>query len=358
MYRFLFLVFVCTFAPLAHAATYTVTPSDNLPAAIGRLQPGDTLYLKGTFNAQLHAQMGTSWPSGTASAPITIASAPGETAVIAPSYSGDTFDMVYIAGAHYLTFDRLDFDASHVQARGGAIIRQDDTATHIRVQNSRLHDYQTSGSGGAGLGVLGGSFGEYVGNDIFGNSGYGLYLPGESNLVDSNRIHDNNGYGVHIYGSSLSCPSFRCTHDNVVRNNHIAHNGYNYAGTSGGCGIILAAGDNNQALNNVIEDNFTCGIQIYGYGTSGSKVIGNTIKANKGVCIDVNPGAVGTVLRDNACQENGGGIRDDGDGTTPSHNWIGTGAIPAGYGASGVVTGPVGRKQLPAPTKLRAQRVP
>src|SRR5580765_7636692 len=88
----------------ALAATLTIGPSDNLAAAIGQLRPGDTLYLKsGTYGSLDDTQMtipsGTSWD-----APVTIASAPGETAVIQGRVS--------IRDQHieYVIFDRLTVD--------------------------------------------------------------------------------------------------------------------------------------------------------------------------------------------------------------------------------------------------------
>jgi hypothetical protein len=96
-----------TLTASAHAATYTITPSDSLITAASNLQPGDTLYLRqGTYNegidyATMKIPSGTSWSNA-----ITIAGYPGERVTISHlSIKDDGYNVGSIPA--YLIFNNL-----------------------------------------------------------------------------------------------------------------------------------------------------------------------------------------------------------------------------------------------------------
>jgi len=324
--RTLFLMLLTLTVPsLAHAATYTIGPGESVTSAMGRLNPGDTLYLKtGTYTEPFHGYLGTHWPSGSSwQAPITIASAPGETAVLRTS-TGNTFDIGTSSGmVQYLIFDRLVFDGTNSIADGvhRDFLKLDGGSQFIRIQNSQIVGNPKS----IGVGVQWGDStnNELLNNEISNFSIYGIYMGGSSNLIDGNNIHDNGGYGIHLYGWG------RTDYDNnVIRNNRIVNNGGMAVSTTTTCGILLSSGSNNQAINNVVMDQQDghnigggCGVQVYGTAR-GAQVIGNTITGNHAACIDVNPGSRGAVIRDNVCQSNGGDIIDNGGESQIAHNWF------------------------------------
>src|SRR3990167_10306127 len=78
------------------------------------LVAGDTLYMKaGTYTEFVYNGNFSGYPAGTSwSAPITIASAPSETAVWRPTSSG----AVNLAYTSYIIFDRITFDGNSAAA--------------------------------------------------------------------------------------------------------------------------------------------------------------------------------------------------------------------------------------------------
>jgi len=306
------------------AATNINTPKQTVRSGLGCPSAGDTLYIRGgSYPEQLHALLGTSWPTGTVSNRITIAGYPGETAIINAAWSDTSqpFDMIYIANASYLTFDNLVFDGTNIHPSGGRLTRNDDaTSHHLRFQNSIFRNCLgpagvTDATVGC-LGFLGAGDGiEFVNNE-FHHLYYAMYLTGSNMLAEGNYIHDTVGYGIHQYSSGCSSCS-----NNVLRNNFITRTGNGIPRDSGtGCGLILSSGNNNQAYNNVVISAVQgCGIHVYP-GTSAAKVYNNTVVGNPDACVDINPGASGTDVRNNLCYNNGTGILDNGSGTSQTEN--------------------------------------
>lgn len=349
---------LCLLVPsLAHAATSTVTPNDNLPAAIGRLQPGDTLLLaSGSYPVQLHALLGTHFPSGTATAPITIKAAVAGQAIINPRAEADTYSVLYLANTAYLVFDGLVFDARGITgARGINTVKIDDSTHHITIQNSVVREAHVACGGAFSPGGCGytnaieaaGVGHVFRGNDLSTHDAYGLYLSTQGALVEGNDIHDNQGYGIHLYASGHSDIS-----GNLLRNNRIHRNGYGQRNPVGSAGILLSSGSDNVACNNTVEDQNGVGVQVY-MSARNSTVQDNTIRRTADVCIDVNPGASGTMLKGNKCDS--GGLRDSGSGTQMQAQAVsGAGAQQAGT-CGGTLPGM--KTPRPAPTHLRAVSV-
>lgn len=351
---------VLLLAQVVQAATYTVTPADNLAAAIGRLQPGDTLVLaSGSYPVQLHSLLGTHFPSGTAAAPITIKAAAAGQAVINPRAEADTYSVIYLAHTAYLVFDGLVVDASGITgARGINTIKIDDTTHHITMQNTEVREAHVTCSGAFSPGGCGytnaieaaGVGHVFRGNNLHRHDAYGLYLSTQQALVEGNDIHDNQAYGIHLYASGHSDIS-----GNILRNNRIHHNGYGQRNPVGSAGILLSSGSENVACNNTIEDQLGVGVQVY-MSASNSTVQDNTIAKTAEACIDVNPGASGTVLRGNKCLETARVLIDNGRGTQMQDQAV-TGAGAQATGTCGGSLPPVASPgpllPLPAPRHFR-----
>jgi hypothetical protein len=348
-------------------ATYTVAPGGNDSAGCGGtmrtinagmacLSAGDTLYVRsGTYNEGLDNFAGTPWHSGTSwDNPVTIAGHPDDpprSAIIQPtSMSSGWLVGIYQPGGsvQFIILDNLTFS----ETRSGVARLMDigPGSANIRISNSLITG--TMGDGAPDQnGILTGAPGaQILNNEIRNVSGYGIYFPASNGLIDGNYIHHTGGYGIHHHDEA--CPTG--SNNNIIRNNRIDNNGQVTGGGGGypGCGMVTGSGNNNQVYNNVVtnQQHTACGIQVYGSSVRAS-ITHNTITGNGGACIDVNPGAQGTTVCDNACQRNGGGIVDSGRNTELCHNWFEAGPIPEGYGARGVVTGPsaTGRSYSTAP---------
>ena len=304
-----------------NAATNINTPKQTIANTINNCwrNPGDIIDVRGGVYAEmLHYSINVNWPTGGgnwANAMI-IRGHAGETAILRPNSNADNNPFVVDDRTSYIVFDNLTFDAINIQGAGQNLKLDGD---HIRVQNCVIKNHQQ------GNGIQGGGPGaEFLNNEIFGNRGYGHYTSGDDNLFDGNYIHNNNGYGIHIYESSLDCPSFNCNNNNIVRNNIIMNNGGSNPNPAGSCGLLSSGGNNNQYYNNVVTGQDGCGMQVYGYNTSNTRVFNNTLVGNGGQCVRIeDPGgapATGTVVRNNLCYQNAIDIEDHGSGSVIAEN--------------------------------------
>src|SRR6266571_9581703 len=92
-------------------------PFGTIRKGLATIHAGDTLYLRGgTYNEAISSNNQTS-PTGTSwSNPVTIASYPGESAILQPSGVGGVIDFnAYNTSYHiqYIIFDRLILDGSN-----------------------------------------------------------------------------------------------------------------------------------------------------------------------------------------------------------------------------------------------------
>jgi Right handed beta helix region len=305
--------------------------------------PGDILYLRGgTYNTMLHGFLNVQWPSGTnfGSGAMTIASAPGETARITHTISGQ--GIVVDVGSNnpyqeYLIFDRLVIDGSQLDT-GNQIMKLDEGSQHVRVQNCVIIGNSQS-NGLAGGAPLNYAFGANTGtqilnNEIRGNGGYGIYLGGWNRdwIIDGNDVHHNVGYAMHLYFDS------HCTESGgtIVRNNRMHHNVQFSGGAVDNAQVLVACGDTYQIYNNLIYNNggaYTgvtpshAGVGISLKHNFNSTVYNNTIVANdffRGCMLTENTGG-GHIIRNNLCYDNGSDgipLESTGPGSTVDTNWF------------------------------------
>jgi parallel beta-helix repeat protein len=264
-------------------------PFQTLGGSVGKLGPGDTLYVKnGTYTGSLSL---IGWPSGTSwDNPVTLAAYPGHSPVIR-TQSG--ISALYLSYISYIVIDGFFIDGTN----GYDTIKITTGSSHIRIQNSEI-----AYSLGNGIVMNNGA----DGNELLhlqvhnnGKTGYdhGIYIASSDNIVEGCSIHDNSGYGVHVYnGSSLEA------NNNVIRSNEIYNNGW----SGSGAGILLSSGDGNQANNNAIwGNNYVGGIYI-NYGASNTYVGGNTIYQNTYYGIYIGSGSSNAFIGFNSIYDNYG----------------------------------------------------
>jgi parallel beta helix pectate lyase-like protein len=161
-----------------------------LAGAGGKIQPGDTVWLRGgTYKGSLTATL-----AGTASAPIIVRQYPGERATV------DGFIDAY---GSYTTF--WGFEIAQSNPVGTSERGIDDRGPGHRFINLVVHDV-----GGSGIGF----WMEGVGSEVYGcivynngvheNLDHGIYAinrDGTKHITD-NVVFNNQAYGIHVYGES------------------------------------------------------------------------------------------------------------------------------------------------------------
>jgi len=337
------LVFLaCLLPQLALAASLTIGPSDALSAAVAQLQPGDTLFLRGGTYDQPLRSGDVMFPSGTSWAnPITIASAPGETATFT-----NTINIQANSDGSPVQFLILDRLAMHVPPVADSLaVRFGEGAQHMRVSNSDL-------SGGGGVWIVQTTDDvQLVGNRIhdipviyvpaYGTSvgGYGVYGNGQHMLIDGNTFQDIAGYALHLYLSGGSVDNA------VVQNKNLTNTAYSDGARNYAINTTILAGSNNVFQHNVVTGNPTNhgGAAVSVSVGRGNQILGNTITGNGGPPVEVNESAVETHVLGNTMD---GSIQNDGapglvldDGPAPE-------AVPRPSPAQGP----------PTPQDLHAQR--
>ena len=287
------LVLIGWLTPAVEAATYYVSLAGNdtslgtstapfrtVKKGISILNPGDTLIIRaGTYTEGLEYY--NRIPSGLDDAHRTvIKAAPGETVVLnGRNASGDVWT---IYDRSYITIDGITIDAANAYYTGLRIGRSAAGAPgshYITVQNGTVRNAQRSCITAQGT-PFDNSYIKFINLDVHhcgtstNNQEHGIYLAMRDSLVDRCRIHDASSYGIHAYSSSGG------VNNNVIRNNRIYNNG--------SFGIILSAGYNNLAYNNIVWGNgkrvWTGGIFVAYGGVTGSKIFNNTIYGNAGYC--------------------------------------------------------------------------
>jgi hypothetical protein len=207
-------------------------PCSSLANAVRLLQPGDTLYLRGgTYDEAINQfQM----PSGTASAPITIAAYPGETVRVG------NWPMMFFgpsSGTSHVIIDGIHFTNGLYMGGGG----QPYGPSHITVQNF----------------------------EVSGGSSDGVTVSGSNNIFRNGKVHDNTGTGcVKSHGSASFCHGFY-----VLGSDHIIENVEVYNTT----GIGIKIGQEPGATNVIVRNNV---IHHWGLADSSAAILFAALSSN------------------------------------------------------------------------------
>jgi parallel beta-helix repeat protein len=257
-------------------------PFCSIKSAASRVTAGETvLVASGTYDEGV-----TVSSSGTPTAPVSFAAAPGANVTVRGATNG-----FYISGRSYVTVEGFHVtdtsgdgivvkNSSSITLRGNRasfagepILHK--TAKGIRVEGStdsvlesNTVDHNTS----YGIYLLSGSTrNRIVGNESFANasvfsrmaSGIRIYVS-TGNTISSNVTHDNEDSGIELFNTAG---------DNVVVNNVTYGNGDH--------GIDNLDSPNQVIVSNSVYDNFTAGINVE--GTSSGASLANNVSVDNGL---------------------------------------------------------------------------
>lgn len=339
----------------ARAATVEIDPSDDLPAAVAALMPGDELVLAG--GSYILSQYFEIAVSGTEMAPIVIRAKDGETPIIEQQAAQNIVNVlgsyvtlrgleltggsrgIRIQGASYVTVE--DCHVHHTSAN--AISANDDGADYAGIVLRRNHIHHTGGNGE----------GMYLGCNDNGCQFH-------DSLIEGNWIHDTNGPTVD-QGDGIEIKEG--SYGNVVRDNVIHDTGYpciiSYSTVGNGApnlierNVMWACGDHaiQSAADAVIRNNIIIGAagdgirnQPHQAGDPANlEITHNTVLAPNGNALRAD-GIVGSVLIANNAlyAQNGDAIRVQGNlgGVSVLGN-LGMGSlqgVSGGFSATGSLT--------------------
>jgi parallel beta-helix repeat protein len=320
----------------------TGTAYQTLGYALTQVGAGDTILMRGgTYPEHItSAPAGTSWSNK-----VIIANYPS-----GGGYAGSgcpilgSGEEVWINGSgtntvdlynteRYIEWDGINVDGSnadsfciHIEGWAGG------NAHHIRWKNSEIKDspFSLVMISNVASGLTGSN--EFINNHLHGGGygrdaghlaawySHGFYLQMKDNLISGNRISDFGGGGVHVYNGDGQTSS-----DNVICYN-IIHDAYAESGGQKWGVIDADTGLRTQIYGNVIYGmpnnggGATMGILAY-VGTN-CAIYNNTVYGNGDDGIIVQPGASGTLVRNNVCYGNAGTQyrNDAGGSTTADHN--------------------------------------
>ena len=263
------------------AASGTISsPLLTIPKAIGKLVPGDIVYVRaGTYPGFSINK------SGTAAAPVTVSGYKNEMPLITGGNGIKTYQVSYV--------NISGFEITGATTAGG--IRADQSS-NIVISRNKVHD--NFGSGVNGIKILESSNNKVLNNEVYNNTFSGIHIYGTTainNEIANNTVHDNtlstgnsdgigcnSGFGQNIhhnivYGNSDDgIDTWNC-YNNTVAYNIVHHNG----GTGDGNGIKAGGavtGGHNLVTHNISYSNVTSGIT--GNGSGGNNFKNNVTYGN------------------------------------------------------------------------------
>lgn len=194
---------------------------------------GDILDIRsGEYPEQLHGTVspGAFFASGAPGNPITIRGHAGETVIINPFGSDETFDIMFVNNAQYVVFDNIIVDGANLAITGTTgknLFKLGGSSNHITLQNSKSRNGYVGCSGSccacgyANAVEMGNDDSQVLRNELYNVDAYGAYILGNRFLIDGNYVHDVQGFGIHQYDSAPPLDN------NIIRNNYLRHNGWN-----------------------------------------------------------------------------------------------------------------------------------
>ncbi|HEV8450525.1 MAG TPA: right-handed parallel beta-helix repeat-containing protein [Gaiellales bacterium] len=256
-------------------------PFCTIRPAASRVLAGQTVLVgNGTYNEQV-----TVSGSGTASAPIVFAAAPGAT----PALSGST-DGFYINGKSYITVQGFTITGT---SGDGIVVKNGCSNIRLEGNHVSFSGQPANGKSAKGIRVEDSSNSIIENNTVDHNSSYGIYVPSSTGIL----VHDNNssnnafGYqraasGIRLYDSDNNTVSGNLSHDNEDS------------------GIDVDTSNNNLLFNNVIYNNGDHGIDNTNHST-GNRIISNTVYKSVTSGINVEGTSTGVTIANNISMDNG-----------------------------------------------------
>ena len=242
-----------------NAGTSATVPLASLQTAANLVKPGDTvLVMNGTYTAQYYGDALDITTSGTASAPITFAAAPGQNPVIDSSGG----------------WNAINIKASYITVEGFTVVG--DAANYTLT--SALAGYSTGSS-------------ELDGNGIAINPGAGASLPNHI-VIENNTVYNEPGGGIYTEGADYVQILNNVVHDN-------AH--WSAFGNSGISVSTSANLDNASGAHIIVSGNLSYNNSSL-VPTDGA----GKITDGEGIILDTNPNYTGEILVQNNTVYNNG----------------------------------------------------
>ncbi len=350
--KFVGMISVFLFFPLfASAATYYVkndtgnnanagtlaAPWETLVYAIGKLDAGDTLYIRTGQGYAYSERIDDSYfnHSGTASNPIVIAGYPGETVTFFATPAAIDF---YYSNKEYIEIRDLVIDGSYFSDTNGAD-GFEGTCVQLKGSHLTLRNLEIKNCWGNGIQSDVGP-NQYINLNVHGVGRIPptLYSPGANGIYGTDNFStvtggsywDNLCYGIRFLHSGADPAQ---SADNTIEGARIYNNGWGkgLGGTSacgsGGGGVVF--GEYRNTVKNSLIYNNLHGVQLttaHGKTNQDIHIYNNTIYGNVGdgvtVCCNSTTGSNNTEIINNIIYGNGTDVRlQNSTNTTDSHNW-------------------------------------
>lgn len=310
-------------------------PFKTFKQAIGLLQPGDTLYVRGGLYTERMDFQSPVRKTGTANAWITVAGYRGETVTLQfADTATNSYGPIKIRGASaYFIFENLVLDG--VNGSDGSFWQIRDGNHDFILRNLEIKNFKGSNLIISGHNVQVINCKIHDSTPVTTARRYGIYFSkGDNVVIEGNEIYNQPGGGIHGFPGPIN--------NAIIRNNIIHHN--NWMANSNVPGILIFADidytqygpgviDNVQVYNNLVYSNCvnqpegskSCGGIQAANGAKNVKIWNNTVYGNKGYGISVAAGsngpAVNTVVQNNIVFDNAKGqIVNAGVDSVITHN--------------------------------------
>jgi parallel beta-helix repeat protein len=256
-------------------------PFCSIKPAASRVVAGQTVLVStGTYNEGV-----TVSSSGTASAPIIFAAAPGADPVVTGASDG-----FYINGRSYVTVQGFDVTGTTAD---GVVVKNSSNVT-LRGNHVSSAGQPAQGKNAKGIRLDNATDSVVSTNTVDHNTDYGIYLLSGStrnqivgNRVFSNaRVFERAASGIRLYASPGNTVASNVSHDNEDS------------------GLEFYTGSN----NNLVFDNVAYGNGDHGiddYSSTGQRVLANTIYNNLTAGINFEGSSTGALASNNISVDNG-----------------------------------------------------
>jgi nitrous oxidase accessory protein NosD len=290
-------------------------PWRNINPSLAKLNPGDTLYVRGgTYAERLtnFTKGGTSESTRT-----TVSAYNNEVVLIRPTSGSDVVNFSACTASvpcRYWIIHQLIVDAEGLGTGAYAISAGDPDVTYIRWQYGEVRNSYNSGFSGIG------AFSEVSHMKVHDNGKdhlrHNFYICSPNITIRDSEIYNSFGHGIQLYYGA-GCGTGVKIYNNLI---------YNNGRECGAGGVTMGSADGLEFFNNVVSDS-QCGYGIQlGYGSPNTnlKIYNNTIVNNQGWGIQILSGVQSALVRNTIFYGNDNQVRNLGTGTiTFEKNWCG-----------------------------------